>query len=85
MYRVVEAALETVRPAADAKGSGLRTALDSTGRVLGDAHRLQQVVWNLLSNAVKVTPGGGRVQVLVERRDASVKLTVAGPCRLHPA
>jgi signal transduction histidine kinase len=77
MCLVVEAALDTVRPAADAKGIRLQTALDSTGRVMGDAHRLQQVVWNLLSNAVKFTPKGGRVQVLVERRDSSVEITVA--------
>ena len=77
MCLVVEAALDTVRPAAEAKGIRLQTALDSTGRVMGDAHRLQQVVWNLLSNAVKFTPKGGRVQVLVERRDSSVEITVA--------
>jgi CheY-like chemotaxis protein len=77
MCGVVEAALDTVRPAADAKGIRLQMALDSTGRVMGDAHRLQQVVWNLLSNAVKFTPKGGRVQVLVERRDSSVEITVA--------
>jgi CheY-like chemotaxis protein/two-component sensor histidine kinase len=74
---VVEQALESVRPAADAKGLRLQTALDSTGSVMGDAHRLQQVVWNLLSNAVKFTPKGGRVQVFVERRDSSVEITVA--------
>ncbi|WP_434384743.1 ATP-binding response regulator [Melittangium boletus] len=74
---VVEQALESVRPAADAKGLRIQTALDSTGNVMGDAHRLQQVVWNLLSNAVKFTPKGGRVQVFVERRDSSVEITVA--------
>ncbi|WNG21513.1 ATP-binding protein [Cystobacter fuscus] len=74
---VVEQALESVRPAADAKGLRLQTALDSTGHVMGDAHRLQQVVWNLLSNAVKFTPKGGRVQVFVERRDSAVEITVA--------
>ncbi|MFY0582186.1 sensor histidine kinase [Cystobacter fuscus] len=74
---VVEQALESVRPAADAKGLRLQTALDSTGHVMGDARRLQQVVWNLLSNAVKFTPKGGRVQVFVERRDSAVEITVA--------
>ncbi|WNG31054.1 hybrid sensor histidine kinase/response regulator [Cystobacter fuscus] len=77
MGHVVEQALESVRPAADAKGLRLQTALDSTGHVMGDARRLQQVVWNLLSNAVKFTPKGGRVQVFVERRDSAVEITVA--------
>ncbi|HEX8699253.1 MAG TPA: ATP-binding protein, partial [Myxococcaceae bacterium] len=74
---VVEEALESVRPAAEAKGLRLQAALDSMGTVMGDTHRLQQVVWNLLSNAVKFTPKGGRVQVFVERRDSSVEITVA--------
>ncbi len=77
MGKVVEGALESVRPAAEAKGLKLQAALDSTGTVMGDAQRLQQVVWNLLSNAVKFTPKGGRVQVFVERRDSSVEITVA--------
>jgi len=74
---VVEEALESVRPAADAKGVRLQAAIDSVSTVMGDSQRLQQVVWNLLSNAVKFTPRGGRVQVFVERRDSSVELTVA--------
>jgi len=61
---IIEAALETVRLAAEAKSIVLTTVLASNvGRVLGDANRLQQVVWNLLSNAVKFTPTGGRVEV----------------------
>jgi PAS domain S-box-containing protein len=60
----IEAALETVRLAADSKGIQIHTWLDSNGgKVCGDANRLQQVVWNLLSNAVKFTPPGGRVEV----------------------
>jgi len=74
---VVEAALETVRPAAEAKGIRLQSTPALDCPVMGDAQRLQQVVWNLLSNAVKFTPRGGRVQVLVERLDASIELTVA--------
>ena len=74
---VVEQALETVRPAAEARGTRLQATLDSAGLVMGDAHRMQQVVWNLLSNAVKFTPKGGRVQVLLARRDSSVEITVA--------
>ena len=74
---VVAAALETVRPAAEAKGIRLQSTPALDCRVMGDAQRLQQVVWNLLSNAVKFTPRGGRVQVLVERLDAAIELTVA--------
>ncbi|HEU4532870.1 MAG TPA: ATP-binding protein, partial [Polyangiaceae bacterium] len=73
---VVAQAVETVRPAAEAKGIRLHALLDSEGTVMGDAARLQQVVWNLLSNAVKFTPKGGRVQALVERRDSSVEITI---------
>jgi signal transduction histidine kinase/CheY-like chemotaxis protein len=75
---VIGAAIETVRPAADAKGVTLETVLDSSsGLVSGDADRLQQVVWNLLSNAVKFTPRGGRVQVRLERVTSHSELTVS--------
>ncbi|MBV9657900.1 MAG: response regulator [Verrucomicrobia bacterium] len=62
---VVEAAIETVRPAADAKGIRILAALDAddASPIFGDANRLQQVFWNLLSNAVKFTPKGGRVRL----------------------
>ena len=63
---------------AEAQGaSGSRKVLDSlAGPVSGDSGRLQQVVWNLLSNAVKFTPEGGRVQVLLERVNSHVEITV---------
>ena len=64
LHTTVEAALETVRLAAEAKAIVLHTELaDTVPPVLGDAGRLQQVVWNLLSNAVKFTPAGGRVEI----------------------
>jgi PAS domain S-box-containing protein len=74
---VVEAALDTVRPAAEAKSLRLQATLASGCSVMGDAGRLQQIVWNLLSNAVKFTPRGGRVQVLLECRDSAAEITVA--------
>ncbi len=77
LAKVVEAALDGVRPAADAKGIRLQVDLDpDAGPVPGDAARLQQVVWNLLSNAVKFTPVGGRVRVDLERRSGHVHLSV---------
>jgi signal transduction histidine kinase/CheY-like chemotaxis protein len=74
----IEAAIETVRPAAEAKGIRLGTLLDpATGPIVGDPNRLQQVVWNLLSNAIKFTPTNGRVQVRLERVNSHIELTVA--------
>ena len=68
---IIEAAMDVVRPAADAKQIRLVSSLDpAAGPVSGDADRLQQVVWNLLSNAVKFTPAGGQVGVRLEREDA---------------
>ncbi|NEQ21934.1 MAG: PAS domain S-box protein [Microcoleus sp. SIO2G3] len=61
---VIEAAIDTVRPAAQAKDIRIESRLDSSiAPILGDGNRLQQVVWNLLSNAIKFTPKGGRVEV----------------------
>ena len=72
---VVEAALDAVRPAADAKGIRIEATLDPAARRWsGDPDRLQQVVWNLLSNAVKFTPEGGRVAGRARRAcDAHVR------------
>jgi len=76
---VVEAAILTVQPTADAKGVQLELVLDpsSTNPVLGDPQRLQQVVWNLLSNAIKFTPGGGRVQITLTESDQKAQITVS--------
>src|SRR4029453_10527592 len=73
----IEAALAAVMPAADAKEIRIHKVLDSlAGPVTGDFARLQQVVWNLLSNAVKFTPKGGQGQVLLERVNSHVEISV---------
>jgi PAS domain S-box-containing protein len=74
---VVEAALDTVRPAAAAKEIRIEASLEpSLGTVSGDPDRLQQVVWNLLSNAIKFTPKTGRVQVRLRRVEAQALIVV---------
>ena len=75
---VIEAALDVVRLAADARGVRLQTILDPrAGPVSGDPDRLQQVMWNLLSNAIKFTTKGGWAQVRLERVDSHVEITVS--------
>ena len=82
---IVENAIATVQPAADAKGVRLEAVLDPrAGPVSGDPDRLQQVVWNLLSNAVKFTPRGGRVQVRLERVNSHVEVGGERHRRGHP-
>ncbi|MEH2038299.1 hybrid sensor histidine kinase/response regulator, partial [Nostoc sp.] len=75
---VIEAGLETVRLAAEAKNIQIQTMLDASfGQVLGDSGRLQQVIWNLLSNAVKFTPEGGKIDIQLECVDAQAEITVS--------
>jgi signal transduction histidine kinase/ActR/RegA family two-component response regulator len=75
---VVNAAIGTVTPAANAKGVLLQLIQDPAGTsVMGDPERLQQVLWNLLSNAVKFTPRNGRVRVSVQSIGSRVEVAVA--------
>jgi PAS domain S-box-containing protein len=74
---VVNAALDVMRPAAQAKGIELRSDLDPVaGQIIGDPRRLQQVVWNLLSNAIKFTPQSGIVELRMEKVDRHIRITV---------
>lgn len=74
---VINAAIEVVRPAADAKEIAIDVNYDSpVGLVSGDPSRLQQIIWNLLSNAVKFTPKGGTVQVDFRRHDSYAEIVV---------
>jgi PAS domain S-box-containing protein len=73
----VEGAIESVTPAADAKGIHIHSNVDASFTIMADADRLQQVVWNLLANAVKFTPKGGEVAVRAYREGSYVCICVA--------
>ena len=78
LARVIEAALDSVRPAAENKRIRLAAALDHRPLVVsGDEGRLQQVIWNLLSNAVKFTPQHGIVSVRLDRLQAQARVVVS--------
>jgi signal transduction histidine kinase/ActR/RegA family two-component response regulator len=92
LVAIIQAGLETVRLAAEAKSIQIELQLDAQiGQVSGDAARLQQVLWNLLSNAVKFTPNGGQVAVKLERCEFTVEpaelptpTPSTAPQTLHP-
>src|SRR6185312_3986211 len=77
LARIIDAALDSARPGADAKGIDLVVSLSALeSPVLGDNDRLQQVIWNLLSNAIKFTPRGGRVEVRLKESGLNAVIEV---------
>lgn len=75
---VIDAALDSIRPAVEAKSIDLQTHIKTRQSVIeADPDRLQQILWNLLSNAVKFTPRGGRIEIAVERLDHHLEIAVS--------
>jgi len=74
---VLEGAIESVTPSAQAKSIRIERILNPSVPILGDPSRLQQVFWNILSNAVKFTPVGGRVQISARRINSHVEVTIS--------
>jgi signal transduction histidine kinase/ActR/RegA family two-component response regulator len=78
LISVIQAAVDSVHPAFEAKGVQLEMVWDAASvRIVGDENRLQQVFWNLLSNAMKFTPKGGRVQITVKRIESQARIIVS--------
>lgn len=74
---IIRAAIDAVRPAADAKSIEIRTGFDPELKfIVADPNRLQQIVWNLLSNAVKFTPREGRVTISLNKNEGNVEIKV---------
>jgi signal transduction histidine kinase/ActR/RegA family two-component response regulator len=77
LVSVIRAAIDAVKPAADAKQILINVSADERGvAVSGDPQRLQQVVWNLLANSIKFTPAGGHVDVRLEEADSEARVSI---------
>lgn len=74
---VIDAAVDAIRPAALAKNIEIVTSIErNRGLVVGEAVRLQQVIWNLLSNAVKFTPKGGRIEARLKVSNKDFEIVI---------
>lgn len=77
LVTIITSAIETVRLSAEAKQIQIQTLFTAhVGQVMGDAVRLQQIVWNLLSNAIKFTPNGGKVEICLEQVGMNIQIQV---------
>ena len=77
LANLVDAAIESVKPTAQAKGIFLQKTIDRrVSPVAGDSNRLQQIFWNLLSNAIKFTPKGGKIEIIVEQIGSYIEIGI---------
>ncbi|HYR84962.1 MAG TPA: PAS domain-containing protein [Terriglobia bacterium] len=75
--RIIQAAIEAVQPAADARGVRIETTTNrSMAQIAADPDRLQQIVWNLVSNAIKFTPKGGLISISAEQAASEMRIVV---------
>lgn len=78
LSRIIQAAMDSVRPSAESRKIRLTCVLDPlTSPVRGDPSRLQQIIWNLLTNSIKFTSPGGKVEVALERVNSHIELSVS--------
>jgi PAS domain S-box-containing protein len=76
LSQILDRTLDTIRPAAVAKGVRLETTITSSCEIQGDPGRLQQVFWNLFNNAIRFTPSGGTMQVALESVNSHLEVSI---------
>ena len=74
---LIEAAIESVKPTAQAKGVALQKKIaPRISPIIGDSNRLQQIFWNFLSNSIKFTPKGGKIEIVVEQSSSFLEIRI---------